>query len=314
MKVLEGSRAHMAHLQFHAYGGDDWDTMRSEAAHDRRVLQRAPEPHRPTPAPSCSANAVTITADGPWQHLLYQLTGRKWGNLDVENETGCGIVPYVYKEKQPGQRRAVGGRAGTAAAHQRPVAGLPDDRPSQRGGFWRYPEIIQLLMDADFRREQREEAAAEGAEADRPGRTWTASTRSPRSPSSRRPGPARALGLAQKGHLGVGRGRRRGDLQRETRTAWRMFVTRATSSRAARSWSRRARSGRSVEGREFVVQPGLRPRRSRTSCARCSSSTTRCRSTTTRSRRSASTACSSPSAGSAPDADGACLRLAGPSS
>ena len=42
-------------------------------------------------------DAVTITADGPWQHLLYQLTGRKWGNLDVENETGCGIVPYTYK-------------------------------------------------------------------------------------------------------------------------------------------------------------------------------------------------------------------------
>ena len=44
-------------------------------------------------------NTVTITADGPWQHLLYKLTGRKWGNLDVENETGCGIVPYTYKEK-----------------------------------------------------------------------------------------------------------------------------------------------------------------------------------------------------------------------
>ncbi len=23
----------------------------------------------------------------------------KWGNLDVENETGCGVVPYTYKEK-----------------------------------------------------------------------------------------------------------------------------------------------------------------------------------------------------------------------
>src|SRR5260370_9783367 len=41
--------------------------------------------------------AVTITADGPWQHLLYQLTGRKCANLDVENETGCGIVPYTYR-------------------------------------------------------------------------------------------------------------------------------------------------------------------------------------------------------------------------
>src|SRR5207245_2760611 len=44
-------------------------------------------------------DAVTITADGPWQHLLHELTGHKWGNLDVENETGCGIVPYVYKER-----------------------------------------------------------------------------------------------------------------------------------------------------------------------------------------------------------------------
>ncbi len=40
MKVLEGNRAHLAHLQFHAYGGDDWRTMRSEAAADRRGVQR----------------------------------------------------------------------------------------------------------------------------------------------------------------------------------------------------------------------------------------------------------------------------------
>ena len=50
------------------------------------------------PAPCSFGDAVTITADGPWQHLLHQLTGRKWGNLDVENETGCGIVPYVYSD------------------------------------------------------------------------------------------------------------------------------------------------------------------------------------------------------------------------
>ena len=55
MKVLEGNRAHMAHLQYHAYGGDDWHTMRSESVADRRVLQRPPEPDRPTPARCCSA-------------------------------------------------------------------------------------------------------------------------------------------------------------------------------------------------------------------------------------------------------------------
>ena len=29
MNILQGHRAHLAHLQYHAYGGDDWDTMRS---------------------------------------------------------------------------------------------------------------------------------------------------------------------------------------------------------------------------------------------------------------------------------------------
>ena len=135
MKVLEGNRAHLAHLQYHAYGGDDW-------THDAlRVRRRSPRSSTRNPNLTTDAgavlfgNTVTITADGPWQHLLYKLTGRKWGNLDVENETGCGVVPYVYKEKNlvNAVQWAVG--PGTAAAHQRPLAHLPHDRPSQRRGL-----------------------------------------------------------------------------------------------------------------------------------------------------------------------------------
>ena len=77
-------------------------------------------------------DTVTITADGPWQHLLYKLTGRKWGNLDVENETGCGIVPYVYKDQNlvNAVQWAVG--LELLLLIDDPVAGLPHDRPSQR--------------------------------------------------------------------------------------------------------------------------------------------------------------------------------------
>ena len=169
MKVLEGNRAHMAHLQFHAYGGDDWHTMRSEAAADRRLLQRAPNL-------TCDAgavlfgNAVTITADGPWQHLLYQLTGRKWGNLDVENETGCGIVPYTYKGSNlvNAVQWAVG--LELLLLIDDPVANLLDHRPSQRR------LLLALSRDhppADERRlpqGARQGAAGQGAEAHRPGR------------------------------------------------------------------------------------------------------------------------------------------------
>ena len=270
MKVLEGHRAHLAHLQFHAYGGDDWGTMRSEAA-------EIAEDFNAHTNLTCDAgavlfgNAVTITADGPWQHLLYQLTGRKWGNLDVENETGCGIVPYVYKEQNlvNAVQWAVGLELLLLIDDPWRVF-LTTDHPNG-GGFWRYPEIMQLLMDAEFRKEQVQEAAGRRRRSASCCRTSTASTRSPRSPSSRRRARRARSGLTQKGHLGVGADADVTIYQREAGRDGVCSPTRATSSRAARSSSRRARCATSIEGREFVVQPAVRRRRSRTSSARCSS-------------------------------------------
>ena len=43
--------------------------------------------------------ATTITADGPVEYLLHKSSGRKWVNIDIELETGCGIVPLLYKDK-----------------------------------------------------------------------------------------------------------------------------------------------------------------------------------------------------------------------
>src|SRR5882724_9456808 len=61
MKVLEGHRAHLAHLQFHAYGGDDWHTMRSEAARLAEYFNT--QPNLTTDAGAILfGNAVTITA------------------------------------------------------------------------------------------------------------------------------------------------------------------------------------------------------------------------------------------------------------
>src|SRR4029078_7504098 len=99
-------------------------------------------------------DAVTITADGPWQHLLYQLTGRKGGNLDAENETGCGIVPYVYKDRNlvNAVQWAVGLELLLLIDDPWRIF-LTTDHPNG-GCFWRYPEIIHMLMTAEFRREQ----------------------------------------------------------------------------------------------------------------------------------------------------------------
>src|SRR5262245_56498212 len=202
MKVLEGNRAHMAHLQFHSYGGDDWHTMRSEAAQIADYFNAHPNL-------TCDAgavlfgNAVTITADGPWQHLLYQLTGRKWGNIDVENETGCGIVPYTYKGSNlvNAVQWAVGLELLLLINDPWRVF-LTTDHPNG-ACFWRYPEIVHLLMNADERRQRAKALPAKAqkrivlGDLDRQYSLFEIAIITSA-------GPARALGMTQKGHLGVG--------------------------------------------------------------------------------------------------------------
>jgi formylmethanofuran dehydrogenase subunit A len=202
MKHLEGNRAHMAHLQFHAYGGEDWHTIRSEAAAIADYFNAHPNLTADAGA-ILFGDAVTITADGPWQHLLYQLTGRKWGNLDVENETGCGIVPYTYRPSNlvNAVQWAVGLELLLLIDDPWRIY-LTTDHPNG-GCFWRYPEIIHLLMNADFRRERVKKLPAKAQERivlmdlDR---EYTLSEIAIITSA----GPARALGLPQKGHLGVG--------------------------------------------------------------------------------------------------------------
>jgi formylmethanofuran dehydrogenase subunit A len=202
MKALEGHRAHLAHLQFHAYGGDDWHSMRSEAATVAEHFNA--HPNLTTDAGAILfGNAVTITADGPWQHLLYQLTGRKWGNLDVENETGCGIVPYTYKGSNlvNAVQWAVGLELLLLIKDPWRVF-LTTDHPNG-ACFWRYPEIIHLLMNADFRRERVKALPAKAlkrvvlADLDREYTLFEIAIITSA-------GPARALGMANKGHLGLG--------------------------------------------------------------------------------------------------------------
>ncbi|MGH7136788.1 MAG: formylmethanofuran dehydrogenase subunit A, partial [Pirellulales bacterium] len=202
MKRLEGRRAHLAHIQYHAYGGDDWGSMSSETA----TLAEYFNAH-----PSFTADAgavlfgdtVTITADGPWQHLLYKLTGRKWGNLDVENETGCGIVPYTYRPSS--LVNAVQWAAGLELLlliRDPWRIYLTTDHPNG-ACFWRYPEIIQLLMSADFRREcigRLSDRAKQRIRLPELDREYTLGEIATITSA----GPARALGLPQKGHLGVG--------------------------------------------------------------------------------------------------------------
>jgi formylmethanofuran dehydrogenase subunit A len=202
MKILEGRRAHMAHLQYHAYGGNDWFTMKSASVEVAEYFNA--HPNLTTDAGAVLfGNTVTVTADGPWQHLLYQLTGHKWANLDVENETGCGVVPYVYKEKNlvNAIQWAVGLELLLLIDDPWRIS-LTTDHPNG-ATFWRYPEIVQLLMNADFRKEQLK-AFSDKARSRMVLPELTREYTLNEIAIITSAGPARTLGLTQKGHLGIG--------------------------------------------------------------------------------------------------------------
>jgi formylmethanofuran dehydrogenase subunit A len=252
MKVLEGNRAHLAHLQYHAYGGDDWGTMRSKSAAVADYFNAHPKLTTDAGA-VLFGDTVTITADGPWQHLLYKLTGRKWGNVDVENETGCGIVPYTYKEKNlvNAVQWAVGLELLLLINDPWRVF-LTTDHPNG-AAFWRYPEIIQLLMDADFRREQLKALTPKALKRivlPELNRQYTLSEIAIITSA----GPARALGLGQKGHLGVGAD---ADVAifNETKDLARMFAHPRFVIKGGEVVIEEGEIRTTVEGRGFVVRP-----------------------------------------------------------
>src|SRR6266581_150095 len=150
MQAVAGQRAHFTHLQFHSYGGARGKEWKSAARDVIEYVNGHPEVSVDVGQVMFGA-ATTVTADSPVEYLLHASTGRKWVNVDIELETGCGIVPYAYKEKAAvaALQWAVGLELFLLARDPWRVA-LSTDHPNG-GTFLSYPELIRLLMDRSYR-------------------------------------------------------------------------------------------------------------------------------------------------------------------
>jgi formylmethanofuran dehydrogenase subunit A len=205
MEALEGRRAHYTHLQFHCYGEGTEEKGRWSSAADRVI-----EYVNANPLVSADVGqvmfgpATTISADSPIEYLLHASSGRKWVNVDIELETGCGIVPHTFQERASisALQWAVGLELFLLAADPWRVV-LSTDHPNG-GSFLSYPALIQLLMDRGARDEQLKRVnpklLAGSALADGLSREYTLNEIA----IVTRAGPARLLGLRHKGHLGIG--------------------------------------------------------------------------------------------------------------
>jgi formylmethanofuran dehydrogenase subunit A len=203
LDTLEGRRAHLAHLQFHAYGGTPGKRPRSRAPELAEHLAAHPE-HSADIGQVMFGPATTMTADAPVSAVLRDVTGGKWVNADLEAETGCGIVPFEYRERNyvHALQWGIGLELFLLSRDPWRVV-LSTDHPNG-GSFLSYPRLIRLLMDREFRNEQigrvNQKAVGRTVLRDDLEREYTLGEIA----IITRAGPARLLGLADKGHLGVG--------------------------------------------------------------------------------------------------------------
>jgi len=146
---------HATHTQFHSYGGTTWGNFESKAGAIADYINK--NDHVSIDLGSVIlGDTTTMTADGPMEYSLYQITGRKWTNHDVELETGTGITPFLYSGKVSVHtiQWAIGQELALLVKDPWKIA-LTTDHPNA-GPFIGYPIIISHLMSKKRRDESAE--------------------------------------------------------------------------------------------------------------------------------------------------------------
>ena len=194
--------AHITHLQFSSFAGDDWRTFRSGAEEISKYINN--HSHITFDMGQLTfTDTTTMTADGPFEYTLYQLSGHKWVNSDVETETSGGIIPFHYKRKNAVNATQWSIGLELALLTEDPwKTFLTTDHPNA-GPFFDYPKIIAWLISKKARMATLK-------------RCNKKAQRKSLLPSIKREfslydiavvtraGTAKVLGLKNKGHLGVG--------------------------------------------------------------------------------------------------------------
>jgi formylmethanofuran dehydrogenase subunit A len=193
---------HITHCQFSCFKGDDWRTLESGAEEIASYVNRHSHVTMDM-GQVIFADTTTMTADGPFQFGLSELTGNKWVNHDVETETSAGIVPFRYRRKS--YVHAIQWSIGLELAlliEDPWKIFMTTDHPNG-GPFTYYPRIIAWLMSRKAR-----EATMKRINPRARSRSLLPSITREMGfyelAIMTRAGQARALGLEDKGHLGVG--------------------------------------------------------------------------------------------------------------
>ena len=194
---------HITHLQFASFAGDGWAHFNSASeeissyinAHNHLTFDMGQV---------IFTDTTTMTADGPFEFSLYELGGHnKWVNSDVETETSGGIIPFHYKKNSPVNALQWSIGLELALLIKDPwKMFMTTDHPNG-GPFFAYPRVLAWLYSKKAREATLKHCHKKAQKKsllptiDREMTLYEIAIMT-------RAGQAKALGLPNKGQLGVG--------------------------------------------------------------------------------------------------------------
>jgi formylmethanofuran dehydrogenase subunit A len=203
IRAMEGLPVHLTHIQFHSYGTEGDRRFSSGAA---RIAQMINANKNVSIDVGQVLFGQTCTASGDSMRQ-YGIAGsafpKKSVIMDIECDAGCGVVPMRYREKSfvNALQWCIGLEMFLLVEDPWRMF-MTTDHPNG-APFTCYPHLIRLLMDKGFRRDTMQKIHPDAVASsilgslDREYSLYEIAILT-------RAGPARSLGLKDRGHLGVG--------------------------------------------------------------------------------------------------------------
>jgi formylmethanofuran dehydrogenase subunit A len=199
----EGLPIHLTHIQFHSYDTEGDMKFSSGATRVAELVNK-------TKNVSIDIGQVmfgqTCTASGDSMRQFVNTRSadpKKWVVMDIECDAGCGVVPFKYRDQSfvNALQWAIGLELFLLVDDPWRIF-LTTDHPNG-GPFYWYPHMIRLLMDKSFRKDMMQKINQDALKysslpsLDREYTLYEIAIMT-------RAGPAKSLGLKDRGHLGVG--------------------------------------------------------------------------------------------------------------
>lgn len=203
IRAADGLPLHLTHIQFHSYGIEGDRHFSSGATRIAELVNKNPNV-------SIDVGQVlfgqTCTASGDSMRLYggaKNADPKRWVVMDIECDAGCGVVPFRYRDKSfvHSLQWAIGLETFLLCEDPWRIF-LTTDHPNG-APFFCYPHLIRLLMDRGFRQDMMQKVNPDSLKysslptLDREYSLYEIAILT-------RAGPARSLGLKDRGHLGPG--------------------------------------------------------------------------------------------------------------